>query len=123
MNPISRQDVQNIVDISRNRIMERMVTKQDVAMVSEALKNIMAVNQQNQQLLKQSEYQRAQLAKRVATLEGRIASFENEIRVVSTTMLRSAEQKAQQITLPAQNHPEEAISRQVSPQYAYYRPA
>lgn len=117
MNPISRQDVQNIVDISRNRIMERMVTKQDVAMVSEALRNIMVVNQQNQQLLKQSEYQRAQLAKRVVTLEGRIASFENEIRSVSTTMLRSAEQRAQQITLPTQNQPQE------SPQYAYYRPA
>lgn len=121
MNPISRQDVQNIVDMSRNRIMERMVTKQDVAMVSEALKNIMAVNQQNQQLLRQSEQQRTQLAKRVATLEGRIASFENEMRVVSTTMLKTAGQR-QQIIMPAQNHPDEAALQQAT-QYAQYRPA
>lgn len=103
--------------------MERMVTKQDVAMVSEALKNIMAVNQQNQQLLRQSENQRIQLAKRVATLEGRIASFEGEIHAVSATMLRSAEQRAQQITLPAQSQPDGTLLKQASPQYAYYRPA
>lgn len=102
--------------------MERMVTKQDVAMVSEALKNIMTCNQQNQQLLKQSEAQRLQLARRVATLEGRLASFENEMRVVSTTMLKSAGQRPQQIIMPVQNQPDEEALQHAA-QYVQYRPA
>lgn len=121
MNPISRQDVQSIVDISRNRIMERMVTKQDVAMVSEALKNLLTLSQQNQQLLRQSEQQRMVLARRVVTLENRLANFENEMRVTSSTILKTAGQR-QQIVMPTPQ-PEETAQKSQSQYASYYRPA
>ena len=121
MNPISRQDVQNIVDISRNRIMERMVTKQDVAMVSEALKNLLTLSQQNQQLLRQYEQQRMLLARRVATLEGRLANFENEMRATTNTILKTAGQRPQ-IVMPAPQ-PEELPQKPQAQYASYYRPA
>lgn len=120
MNPISRQDVQNIVDISRNRIMERMVTKQDVAMVAEAMKNVLATCQQSQQLLRQSEYQRVELSRRVATLEARLSHFEQEMRVLNTAVLKTVERG--QVALPMQSASDEDGRRQAV-QHTYYRPA
>lgn len=102
--------------------MERMVTKQDVAMVSEALRNLVALSQQNQQLLRQSENQRIILAKRVATLEGRLASFENEMRITSSTLLKTAGQR-QQIVMPTQQAEEPSIKNPQAQYASYYRPA
>lgn len=103
--------------------MERMVTKQDVVMVSEALKNLLALSQQNQQLLKQSECQRVELTKRVTTLENRLVRFEHEMKTLNTTVLRAAEQqRLQQAVMPMQvsSTEDDAATKQPA-QFTYYR--
>ena len=125
MNPVSRQEVQNIVDIARNRIMERMVTRQDIIALNDYVKNLLALHQQSQQLLKQSEYQRSQLTRRVVALETHLATLENEIRVLSSAVVRAVEQRAAQpvaaptqIAQPTQPQPQSQPQAQPT-QYAY----
>lgn len=101
MSPVNRQDVQNIVEIARNRIMERMVTKQDISAITDAIRNISNLHLQSQQLLKQSEYQQSQLSRRVVALEARLINLEAELRNTQQAMLRVAEQP-QRIVVPAQ---------------------
>jgi hypothetical protein len=113
MNPVSRQDVQNIVDIARNRIMERMVTRQDLMPINDCVKNLLALHQQSQQLLKQSEYQRSQLTRRVVALETHIATLENDIRVLSSAVVRAVEQRQQPVVTPTQVAP---VEQQTQPQ-------
>lgn len=114
MGPANRQDVQNIVEVARNRIMERAVTKQDLSVLSDAIRNLTNLHMQSQQLLKQSEYQRLQLTRRAVALEARIASFENEIRSMQSAMYKMAEQRPQQIVMPAP-----AEQTEPTTQYAY----
>lgn len=117
MQPVNRQDVINIVETARNRIMERMVTKQDLTVLSDTIKNLTLLHQQSQQLLKQSEYQRSQLTRRVVALETRLASFENEVRVFAGEVVRAVEHKSQQVVVPAQPQPDQ--QPQPGVQYAY----
>ncbi len=102
MNPVNRQEVQNIVDTARNRIVERMVTKQDVAVLTDTIKNLTNLHLQSQQLLKQSEYQRSQLARRVVVLETRLTGLENELRTFAQQVVRAVEQRPQPMAVPAQ---------------------
>ncbi len=118
MNPASRQDVQNAVDNMRNRIMERMVTKQDLTAISDMVKNLVILHQQSQQLLKQSEYQRSQLTRRVVSLETRISNFENEVRSLNLNISRATNQQPQQIIMPVQAEPNKQAFEQAA-QYAY----
>lgn len=123
MNPASRQDVQNIVDISRNRIMERMVTKQDLMMISDMVKNLLALHQQSQQMLKQGEYQRSQLSRRVVALEARTISLENEIRALSIHTSRLVDQRSPLVAAAAQQNQVDERAPQQAGQYTEYRPA
>lgn len=122
MNPVNRQDVQNIVEIARNRIMERMVTKQDILALTDTVKNLSALQLQSQQLLRQGEYQRSQLSRRVVALEARTIALENEIRSLNSSLSRMVGQRPQQIIMPVQNQPDERAMQQAA-QYAEYRNA
>lgn len=102
MVPVTRQDVQNIVDISRNRVLERVATKQDITVLADTVRTLNNLHLQSQQLLKQSEYQRSQLTRRAVALEARLGQLENDLRSINATMLRLIEQKQQQqIVMPA----------------------
>ena len=118
MQPVSRQDVQNIVDTARNRIMERLVTKQDLNLITDTIKNLTNLHLQSQQMLKQSEYQRSQLTRRIVSLETRIVAFENDIRALNASVARSTGQPPQQIIMPVQNQPDSDALQQAA-QYAY----
>lgn len=100
MSPATRQDVQNIVDVARNRIEQRTVAKQDLLNLTDSLRQLIGLHQQSQQMIKQSEYQRLQLTRRAAALEARMSSLENEIRTLSAIMTRMAGQKQQPIIIP-----------------------
>lgn len=102
--------------------MERMVTKQDVSILNDTIKGLIALEQQSQQMLKQAEYNRSQLSRRVVSLETRIANFENEIRVLTATVTRSSEQQRQplQVAAPAQNQPEQPAPVQPVTAQNYY---
>ena len=98
--PASRQDVQNIVDIARNRIEQRTVAKQDIINLTDSLRQLIGLHQQSQQMIKQSEYQRLQLTRRSAAVEARLANLENEIRSLTASTNRMAELKQQPIVMP-----------------------
>ena len=75
MNPATRQDVQNIVDVARNRIEQRTVAKQDIINLTDSLKQLIGLHQQSQQMIKQSEYQRLQLTRRSIAVEARLSTL------------------------------------------------
>ncbi len=122
MQPVNRQDVQNIVDIARNRIMERMVSRQDLSPIYDMVKNLTALHQQSQQLLKQGEYQRSQLSRRVVALEERTISLENEIRALSVLTSKLIDQRSPLVAASSQNQIDERVMQQPV-QYAGYRTA
>ncbi len=102
MTPITRQDIQNILQITLNRAMERVAMKQDVIILADAVRNLSAMHQHSQQLLKQSEDQRVQLIRRAVALEGRLATLENEIRGLNATVAKiSLHQQPTSMALPA----------------------
>lgn len=116
MGPATRQDIQNIVEVARNRIMERVVTKQDVAVLSEAIRNLTNMQQQCQQILKQGDYQRSQLSRRTVALEAHMATLENELKTVQYMLARLSEQRPQQIVMPVR--PEQTTAEPAQ-QYSY----
>jgi hypothetical protein len=119
MGPVTRQDVQNIIETARNRIMERVANRQDITMLNDTVRQLANMLQQNQQLLKQSEYQRLQLNRRAVALEARLATLEGETRNMAIAMNKMAGQKAQPIIIPApqQNNPE--VEPGMARQYGY----
>lgn len=120
MNPASRQDVQNIVEVAKNRTLERIPTKQEFIQLFDNVRNLISLHQQSQQLLKQSEYQRSQLSRRVVALEARITALDNELKNTQFMIARLAERPAQQIAMPERQ--EQQTSAAPSTQYVY-RPA
>lgn len=100
MSPASRQDVQNIVDVARNRIEQRTVAKQDLLNLTDTLRQLIALHQQSQQMIKASEYQRLQLTRRSAAVEARMSNLENELRTLTAAINRMALQKPQPIIMP-----------------------
>lgn len=118
MGPVTRQDIQNIVEVNRNRILERVATKQDIAVLTDSIRQLTSMHQQSQQLLKQSEYQRLQLSRRAVAVEARLINVENELRSTQSMMSRMAGQKPQPIIIPAQA-PQNTGERAVPPEYLY----
>lgn len=119
MNPASRQDVQNIVDIARNRIEQRTVAKQDIINLTDSLKQLIALHQQSQQMIKQSEYQRLQLTRRSAAVEARLMNLENEIRTLTASMNRVADQRQQPVVIPAQPQVDRSTEPGILRQFGY----
>ena len=113
---VTRQDVQNIVDVARNRIEQRTVAKQDIINLTDSLRQLIGLHQQSQQMIKQSEYQRLQLTRRSTALEARMSSLENEIRALTAATNRMAGQKQQPIIVPTPvlqaQEPEPGMARQ-----------
>lgn len=93
---VSKQDVQNIINVCQNRILERVATKQDLQMVSDTVKSLLNINQQNQQLIRQAEYQRSQMLRRAIALETRIIQLEQDIRSQRDMLSKMSSVQAQQ---------------------------
>lgn len=119
MSPASRQDVQNIVDVARNRIEQRTVAKQDILNLTDTLRQLIALHQQSQQMIKASEYQRLQLTRRSAAVEARMANLENEVRTLTAAINRMALQKQQPIVMPAQPQVERQNEPGIARQFGY----
>jgi hypothetical protein len=117
---LTRQDVQNIVDNSRNRLLERVVIRQDFQAQTEVIKAMLTTLQQCQQLVRQSEYQRVQMMRHTASLESRIAQMDQEIRLLRATVDRLIERQPERIIMPVQT-PEAA--QQTTDQRYLYNPA
>lgn len=88
MGPISRQDMQAMLESSKNRILERAACKTDLQPIQDLMKSIMQIFQQNQQLMKQFENQLLQVARRDIQLEARLATVERDIKELKAEMFR-----------------------------------
>jgi chromosome segregation ATPase len=117
MNPVSRQEVQNIVDSARKQIMDRTMTKQEFLILQEAIRSLTNIHQQNLQFLKQAEYQRAQASRRIAAVEARLSNLENDTKQVRSSINRLADVR-QQIIMPTQTV---SANQPVSTVYEYVR--
>ena len=101
MAPASKQDIQNLLDQTKNRITEKMASRQDVQCLQDLVRSLVATNQQTQQLLRQGEMQRAQLVRRTVALEARIIQLDQQLRYLQQTILRLVDSKPEQIVIPA----------------------
>lgn len=80
MGPIvSKQDIQTMINTLQTRVFERAASKQDFQTINDILKSLVNINQQNQQVLRQSEYQRSQLVRRMMAMETRLVQLEQEV--------------------------------------------
>lgn len=119
MGPATRQDVQNIVNVATNRITERTVSRQDISVLADTMRQLVASHQQSQQMIKASEYQRLQLTRRAAAVEARMTSLENEIRALTAAMNRMIVQKSQPIIVPTPQQTSNQTEPGMLRQYGY----
>lgn len=119
MQPASKQDVQNITDNLRNRLFDRMPLRQDFIQLNDTVKTLCTLSQQNQQLLRQAEYQRLQLIRRTVALETRIAQMEQEIRGLREMTNRAIDTKPRQVFVPVQQEQPVQQNTEINGQYVY----
>jgi hypothetical protein len=98
---LTKQDIQNAIDVARNRIMARMATRQDVQIACDATRDrvlsyIHDVQQQQLQLTRQTNIQMLQFARRAATFETRIANIEQDLKNLVQLLQRLVEQGEEQ---------------------------
>lgn len=111
MVPLNKQDAQNMMENMKNRIIEKVATKQEVQLQTEAsrdrimnyVRDSLQVFQQN--MLRRQEYQQSQVQRRMVAMETRMINLEQEIKanrqVLQQILERLNQQEAQQINLPA----------------------
>lgn len=106
MVPLTKQDMQNVIDNARNRWLERVATRQDMQVLQDTIRVLTATLQQSQQLLRQGDYQRVQLVRRAVAMESRMVQLEHELQ----SMRRAMTQLAQ--TTPTERITERVIMAQ-----------
>jgi ribosomal 50S subunit-associated protein YjgA (DUF615 family) len=124
MGPASKQDVQSIVETSRNRItdkLDRVALKQDIQALMDCVKSLLNVHQQNQQLLRQAEYQRLQMIRRMTALEARMTQVEQYARNSQGTLTKVAQAaaKPQQVFFNGQTPGNNSAPGAYPNQYSY----
>lgn len=121
MAPVTKQEVQNLIDNSRKQILEKLVTRPEIQAMSEAARDkvmnyareLLTVYQQN--LLRRLEFYHIQSTRRVANLESRMMTLEQELKMMRQAMERMAESTPQRVYMPLQNESD----KQPYTQYVY----
>ncbi len=106
MAQLTRQEVQQIVDGARKNILDRVLSRQDIVRATEAIRDrlmnytqdILQVHQQN--LIRRNDTQITELAKRLISIENRVAGMEQEIKIVINLLQQLAEREPQQVIMP-----------------------
>lgn len=99
---LTKQDIQNIVDNAKNRVLERVVTRQDVQSQTDLMKLMYTTLQQSLQLSRQSEYQRVQMARQIAGLEAKLMQVDQEMRTLRGLIGKLIENQPERIIMPVQ---------------------
>jgi hypothetical protein len=121
MADISRQDVQSLLDTTRNILLQRLVTRQEVQAITEGARDRIVANMQQQaQLVRQMNYQNIQMYRRVVALETRMANLEHELKASRQLTLHVAENMPQKIIMPVM--PENKAQAPTPTQQYAYRP-
>lgn len=106
---LTKQDIQNMLDNARNRLMERVASRQDVLVLQDTIKSLTVTLQQSQQLLRQNEYQRVQLVRRAVAMESRMVQMEQELQNVRRALNQVANMR------PSERVTERVIMAQPEP--------
>ncbi len=100
---LTKQDIQNIVDNAKNRVLERVVTRQDVQSQTDLMKLMYTNLQQALQLTRHSEYQRVQMARQIAGLEARLIQMDQELRLMKGSISKLIDSQPEKIIMPVQS--------------------
>jgi hypothetical protein len=100
--PLTRQDILAITDGAKNKIIERMVTRNEVQGVVEnardrLMNTINAFHVETQSTIRQTNNQTNQTWRRVATLESQVAAARQEIRMLIQAVNRLYDLQSQQV--------------------------
>ena len=120
---LSKQDMQNLLENTKNKIFERVSTRKDMQLLTEAARDrvmnyvhdLMQVHQQN--MLRRGDLQNSQLTRRIASMETRMVTLEQELKAIHQLMERLASQPQQQVFMPLQ--PDTKTDTQPYTQYTY----
>lgn len=83
----------------RNRLQERMATRQDVHALQDTVKILTTALQQSQQLLRQDETNRVQLVRRTVAIEARLVQLDHELQNMRRAMVHlSNHQPTERVT-------------------------
>lgn len=101
MQVITKQNLQTAVDSAKNAILQRTISRQDLEISRDKMIGYAHdLHQQNQQALRQANYQNAQLLRKVATLEARLMAMEHDIKVTNQLLSKLVDHP-QPIIMPA----------------------
>jgi hypothetical protein len=120
MAPLSKQDAQSLIDNAKKQIIEKVATRHDVQLLTEAARDkimnytrdLLQIYQQN--MLRRLEFYQVQNTRRVASLETRMMTLEQEIKSMRQVVER-AENSPQRIYMPVDNEKD----KQPYTQYVY----
>lgn len=116
----SKQEVQTLLDNTKKQIIEKVATRHDVQNLTEASRDrlmnysrdLLQVYQQN--LLRRLEFYQIQTTRRIAGMESRLMSMEQEAKAMRQLMERIADQAPQRIYMPLEDK-----TKQPYTQYVY----
>lgn len=99
--PLTRQDMLAITDGAKNKIIDRLISRNDVQSAADnardrILNTINAFHVENQTILRQTNTQSTQMARRLTALESQLATARQEIRMLTQAINRLYEIQAQQ---------------------------
>lgn len=96
MSTMTRQDLQNVTEMAKNKIIERLVTKYDVQAACDSardriLNNLQSMHLENQGMIRQINAQKDQSWRKIAALESQITGLQQEIRLMRLGLNRLLE--------------------------------
>ncbi len=110
MSQLTRQEVQRLLDTTRNQITDRVLTRQDLITVNEQIRDRMMnymqdlAQVQQQNIVRRTASQSDDVSKRIVALESRICNMEQDLK---TTL-----QILQKLTSQKQSHVDTVMQRQ-----------
>lgn len=121
MGSVTKQEVQSLLDTTKKQIIEKVATRHDIQSLNEAsrdrvmnyVRDLLQIYQQN--MLRRMEFYHVQSTRRVAAMENRMMTMEQEIKMMRQLMERIADQGPQRVYLPVQNEND----KQPYQQYVY----
>lgn len=118
---LTRQDLQGVVDVAKNRIIERLVSRAEFQNVSDfnrekILTALQNYHQQQQRLIAQSTWQINQALQRTIQMEARLVSLEQQIKLTQQLLQKVLQGQADlpKALAPPAIEPQPQVSAQAS---------
>lgn len=121
---LTRQDLQGVVDVAKNRIIERLVSRAELQNVSDLnrekiLTALQNYHQQQQRLIAQSTWQINQALQRTIQMEARLVSLEQQLKLTQQFLHKVLQVQAE---LPKTSAQPAAEPQTQTPVQASYTP-